>query len=648
MPLVSAHGLGMHFGGPVLLDGVNLQVEPGARIGLVGRNGSGKSTLLQLLAGTLEPTAGSVVRAPGVRVALQEQEPSFEPGRTIWEEMQRAFARERARERELRRVADELAGTRDEERRRRLLRTWDELQARQENAGVYDVDRRIASVLSSLALPEAAWHEPLDGLSGGERRIVGLARCLLQDPDVLLLDEPTNHLDMEGVEWFIDFARRAKTALVMVSHDRHVLDALTRTIWELRRARVHAWRGTYSDFQRQRAEARARQARQYKVQQRLIARIEFQARRLGDMANAYDDPAQARRAKAMLRRLDRMERVERPETEGRGFAVSLRAGQRHGRIALSVRDFDFAYGERVIFRGANLDLEQGDRVCLAGPNGSGKSTLLREVLEHGSWENPTLRLGKSVKVGQVRQLREDLDPALTLEAWALATTGQPRNEAVALLHRFLFTREDLGRAIGTLSGGEKSRLQLARLVHEDVNFLLLDEPTNHLDIPAREQLEEMLLEFQGTLLVVSHDRYFLDRIVDRVVEVRDGQLLDHPCRFAEFWRARREAGAAGRRTALEDRSAAVEGKQDARRAFARRREAQRDLNRLRNRHRDLEARIAELEDRVRDLEVRLQGAYGPGHDPQRAEALLRDLQTARAALAPLYEDWAEVASQLDP
>jgi len=242
------------------------------------------------------------------------------------------------------------------------------------------VDRRIESVLSSLGLPESAWHQPIEGFSGGERNVIGLARCVLSDPDVLLLDEPSNHLDMEGVEWFIDFVRKSRCAILMVSHNRHLLDAVTREIWELRGARIDVWTGNYSDYQRQRAEALARQERQYKAQQRLIARIEFQARRLRDMANAYDDPGQAKRAKAMLRRIDRMEKVERPDTHERSFGAALTSSGRHGRIALTIRDFDFAYGDRVLFEGAPGDRAgrprraSSDRTAAASPRCSTRSS----------------------------------------------------------------------------------------------------------------------------------------------------------------------------------------------------------------------------------------------------------------------------------
>jgi len=349
----------------------------------------------------------------------------------------------------------------------------------------------------------------------------------------------------------------------------------------------------------------------------------------------------------MLKRIEHMDKVEQPDKGERRFHASMAGAKRHGRIALNVRDFDFAYGDRVLFDKARLEIEYGDRVCLVGPNGSGKTTLFREILQHGGWENPTLRIGKSVRVGEYRQFHDALDHDAKLEDWLQNATGLNRPDAQALLHRFLFARDDLERRISTLSGGEKSRLQLARLVHDKVNFLLLDEPTNHLDIQACEQLEEMLQDFDGTLLLISHDRYFLDKLVDRVVEVEDHKLASYPMTFAQWWMAKQAAKTRKRKGALRDRHEEPEGKDDARKAFAERKEQRRVLSRLKSRYSELEQRIAGLETRQGDLERRVEEAFSPGGDTQAGEQLVRDIAAVRDEIARLYSEWEEVGATLE-
>ncbi len=652
MALISLNRVGKHYGGPLLFSDITLDVERGLKAGILGQNGTGKSTLLRIMAGELEPADGQVFRKREAVISYQAQELRYEPGATVMDEMRRVFAVDYARAARLAALEDALAQDLTDEERARALADYERLRHEHETRDGDDLDRRIEAVLSGLGLPQSAWEQPIESFSGGERNIVGLARILLIKPDVMLLDEPSNHLDMDGIEWFIDFVRKTEAAVVMVSHNRHLLDAFAHEIWELRRARLTRWAGNYTDFARQKEEALALQERRYHSQQRLIRRLEFQARRLKDMARAYDDPGQAKRAKAMEMRIEQMEKVERPDRGEDRFRAGFGGGRHRGHIALTVKDFSFACGgpgeERVIFDKACLEVEHGERLCLVGPNGSGKTTLFNAILREANWENPVLRLGKGVKLGSYSQLHDVLDHDATLIDWACAATGLLFQPAGELLHRFLFTRDDLQRAVKTLSGGEKSRLQLARLVHAKVNFLMLDEPTNHLDIQACEQLEEMLDEFEGTLLVISHDRYFLDKLVNRVVEVRDRKLETFEGGFGAWYAMRYSDREQRRKTALQLHSQKEAA--SARGAAALEREEkkvrQRELHRLRTQLRALEEKIARLEARQAELSAQMESAFAGAGGAAQGIELSRDFEALGAEIQSLYAQWEILAAQV--
>jgi len=396
------------------------------------------------------------------------------------------------------------------------------------------------STLAGLGVQERLWNASLNSLSGGERNIVALARILISEYDLALFDEPGNHLDFSGLEWLENYLSNLKKAFIVVSHNRYLLDRVCTKIWELEGyghtgAKLEQFGGNYSVYRSEKLTRALRQEAAFKRRQAQIERLEFQIRRLKAWGQVHDNPGLSKRAKAMERRIEKMDKVERP-TEGKKLQFRLLAKPPKGTIALEARNYkkEFEDGFILLDRVSFL-ITQGERVAFIGNNGTGKSSLLKDVVQKGRWENPMLRVGASVRTGYYAQLAENLEARNNLQSEAIRLTGLSPGSAAELLHRFLFTRDDLEKPVAVLSGGEKARLQLAALIASGADMLLLDEPTNHLDVYAREAVEDALEEFSGTLIVVSHDRYFLDKLTDRVIYFQPPSVRQFDGNFSEFW-----------------------------------------------------------------------------------------------------------------
>jgi ATP-binding cassette subfamily F protein 3 len=505
-------------------------IEDHARIGLIGPNGSGKSTLLRTIAGVELPEGGLVTRPRDVRIAYlaQEQEPSDVPVITALLGARPDLA---AIERDLLAIGQRLADpavSGDMARLTGALEAQERLLDAFERAGGPRLRNRAEGLLRELGIPRDHWDLPLAALSGGQRKLIGLAACLIGDPDLLLLDEPDNHLDLARKEVLERLLAEFDGAVVIVSHDRYLLDDTVERIAELRPAARGAtlklWDGNYSAYVVQQEIALRRQQQDYASQQKEIARLEAAVKRFELWARLVVDERHIKQARNKQRQIDRMERVERPVLERRRMALSFRPRVRGGAIAIRLEHAALGFDGRPVVRDAELVIQNGERVGVIGPNGSGKTVLLSLMSGERIPDRGTVWVGPSIERGQFAQHHESLDPRRTPIETLRDLRPMTEGEAVAKLLKFLIPYAAAQQPIATLSGGEKSRMQLACLMYSNANCLLLDEPTNNLDIASAEVLEAALDEFTGTVIVVSHDRYFLDRVADRIVAVEAGTL----------------------------------------------------------------------------------------------------------------------------
>lgn len=515
------------YGAQVVLRGATLQVNPGERVGLVGRNGVGKTTIFRLLTRREEADSGEVIRLRGLRIGLLEQQPIFAGDKSIRDEALSVFAAIHEMEAEITRLEHEMA-ERQGAALDEVMHAYSDLRHRYEIEGGFTYQAQAEAVLIGLGFKSDEMPQPADQLSGGQKARLALAKLLLSEPDVLLLDEPTNHLDVNAVEWLEDFLNEYKRAFVIISHDRFLLDRTATKIIEIDAGRASIYPGNYTAFVKQREERRLVQQREYDQQQELIARTEDFIRR--NIAGQKTKQAKSRRK--MLEKLERVDAVRDDRTASFGLKDVARAGDN----VLAVADVAVGYGQKVLARGIDFLLRRGERLGIIGPNGTGKTTFLKtligdlEALEGGfTW-------GANVHLEYFDQELESLDLSSTvIEEIAVAAPRATPNELRGYLARFLFSGDDIFKPVAGLSGGEKSRLALAKLIYSRANVLVLDEPTNHLDIPAREALEQALMEYPGTIITVSHDRYFLDKLATEILHFENGAADYHTGSYSDFY-----------------------------------------------------------------------------------------------------------------
>lgn len=617
MAIIETIGLGKDFGGVPICSDVTLSIEPEEKVALVGRNGCGKTTLIRMLVGDDDDYTGVRRHQPGTRIAYVSQQPPAYRGMETAAEFVCRDAMDHRHELEL--IAAEMESA-DEQTGRALLRRYGDIRE------AYDAEEGDLAEESAARLLDRAGlgHRALTAaasLSGGEKNVLSLVRAVRRMPDLLVLDEPGNHLDMAGLAWLEAFLASLPCAVLLVSHDRRMLDKVVTSVLELEAGRLTRFAGNYSAYRLERLRQAAGQGQDWQADRKRVERLEALVRRFAEIARSRPDPAWGKRLRARRSQLERVkaDATERPDIGNRDAQVTFLGEASKADLALRVEGYSKAYGDIVVMRPSGFAVMNGERVALVGANGSGKTSLVRDIVEQGSWDNPVLRVGPSMVVGYCAQAQELFDRNKTVEEEFLKILPT-RRDAFAHLGRFLFTYEDLDKRIDSLSGGELNRLQLARASALKANFLILDEPTNHLDIPTREAVEDALADFEGTVLVVSHDRYFMEKVAQRVVFIDDRHFVEYEGDFDEYWRdvgssgmARRNAGTRsieerGRR----DRSAPSAGDSG------------------------MEQRIERLELEKQKLEKEASAAFD-ARDYKRAKQIAIELEDVGSRLAELWQ-----------
>jgi ATP-binding cassette, subfamily F, member 3 len=636
--VLTVNELAKAFGPDEIFQNVSFQVADREHVALVGVNGAGKSTLLRIIAGFDTASQGEIAIAHAARVAVLAQEPRFESDRTVRQEAQLAFddalsALSRMRALEVA-MQSAIGDALDE-----LFQEYERLSLHFEVAGGFDVEHRTDEVLMGLGFSNEQMDEPVRTLSGGQKTRIALAKALLADPDLLLLDEPTNHLDLGMLDWLEGFLGSWRGAFLVVSHDRYFLDRVTSRTLDLSFGRLEDYPAPYGRYLVLRAERRARQLQEYEDQRDLIARTEEYIRR-------YKAGQRSREARGRQTRLDRLERLDRPQ-EHAALTLRVQPTIRSGREVVTATPLRVGYsgsgGERVLLSTPELRVERGDRVAIIGQNGSGKSTLLRTIVGELRPLIGRVSFGTNVKVGYYAQGHEGLP--VDGSPLSILVTTQPMSEEAArtYLARFLFRGDEVHRPVSALSGGERSRLALACLLIEGANLLILDEPTNHLDIQSRETLEEMLTAYDGTVVFVSHDRFFIDRVATRVWDIANGELVQYLGNFSDA--ARQKSKLSAPEPAARRLPPGAVAKAPVERSPVRR-SGQVSESRLQKQLASAERDISRLEGRLNDLSdaIAIAGVDG---QRERLERLGVEYAEAERQLDGAYQLWEELNGELE-
>ena len=635
MIILQANKIERSFAGEVLFDNISLQVDERDRIALVGKNGAGKSTLLKILVGEEEQTSGEINKKRDLSLSYLAQDSRFESSNTIYEEMLHVFDDLRKTEKTLRQM--ELAmGEKTGADLEKLMQDYDRLSEEFRQAGGFTYEADIRAILNGFKFDESMWQMKIEELSGGQNTRLALAKMLMEKPNLLVLDEPTNHLDIETIAWLENYLVNYSGALLIVSHDRYFLDKVATITLDLTKHSLDRYVGNYSSFVEQKEQKLLTEAKNYEKQQKEIAALEDFVNR--NLARA----STTKRAQSRRKQLEKMERLDKPEAGTKSAHMTFHSGKTSGNVVLTVEEAAVGYDDQILSEPINLDIRKMNAVAIVGPNGIGKSTLIKSIIGQIPFIKGEVRFGANVEVGYYDQTQSKLTPHNSVldELWndfKLTPEVEIRNR----LGAFLFSGDDVKKTVGMLSGGERARLLLAKLSMENNNFLILDEPTNHLDIDSKEVLENALIDFDGTLLFVSHDRYFINRVATQVLELsEEGSTLylgDYDYYLEK--KAELEALAAVQAEAVPASSTEEVTSND----YHLQKQNQKELRKITRRIEQLEAEMEELDQKIQDITETMHST----NDAADLVQLQSDLDQLTVQQEAVMEEWAELSEQVE-
>lgn len=638
MIILQGNKIERSFSGDVLFDNINIQVDERDRIALVGRNGAGKSTLLKILVGEEAPTSGEINTKRDLNLSYLAQDSRFESSNTIYAEMLNVFAGLRADEKRLRDMEMKMAELTGSDLDK-LMTDYDRLSEDFRQRGGFTYESDIRAILNGFKFDESMWEMPISDLSGGQNTRLALAKMLLEKPELLVLDEPTNHLDIETIAWLENYLVNYQGALIIVSHDRYFLDKVATVTLDLTKHSLDRYVGNYSKFMDLKAEKLATEAKNFEKQQKEIAKLE-------DFVNRNIVRASTtKRAQARRKQLEKMERLDKPTESQKSANMTFHADKVSGNVVLTVRDAAIGYDDEVLSEPISLDVKKMDAIAIVGPNGIGKTTFIKSVVGKLPFIKGTSTYGANVEVGYYDQTQSALTSSNTVldELWNdFATT--PEVEIRNRLGAFLFSGDDVKKSVSMLSGGEKARLLLAKLSMENNNFLILDEPTNHLDIDSKEVLENALIDFDGTLLFVSHDRYFINRVATKVMEISEDGATIYLGDYDYYLKKKAELEELARLEAEENQvseevQVASAGASD----YQAQKANQKEIRKLSRRIEQIENELETIEERLEEISA----AMLETNDVAELSDLQKELDDLSVNQEALMEEWSDLSEQLE-